>query len=130
MYGKSPDPKSKGWEPVTSRVTRCPRPLGMPLARDKEKQERGIIIFGGEVTVPGLAAAGGTLCVPPGKVFWIPPSQAELLTALLAIGQPPEATPRKNPVTGRIGRQKSDGKGVGNDTKRWWSWDRSPFPHR
>lgn len=35
----------------------------------------------------------------------------------LVIGQAPEGVPRKNPVRGRIGRQKLDGKGIGNDTK-------------
>lgn len=120
----------------TSGVTWGPRPLGTLLSpeikrnrTEEEQEKRNYVFFGKELSVPALAAAGDTRCIPPGKVCWIPPGQAELLTALLAIGQAPEATPRKNPVTGRIGRQKFNGKGVGNDTKRWWSWDRSPFSH-
>lgn len=73
--------------------------------------------MGKKVHVSGLAPEETTLHTPAGMDSCVPSGQAELPAALLAIGQALEAMPRKNPVRGRIGRQKVDGKGTGDYTK-------------
>lgn len=103
---------------------RSPSPFTpVPARRDVEGQNRGRagkrndLFWGKKVCVSGLAPEGTTLHIPTGMGCWVPSGQAKLPAASLAIGQTPGAVPRKNPVKGRIGRQKLDGKGIGNNTK-------------
>lgn len=69
--------------------------------RTEEEQEEGITFFGEKVHVSGLAPEGTTLHSPTGMGCWVLSGQAKLPAALLAIGQAPEAMPRKNPVRGQ-----------------------------
>lgn len=73
--------------------------------------------MGKKVHVSGLAPEGTTLHTPAGMGGCVLSGHAKLPAALLVFGQALEAVPRKNPVNSRIGRQKLDGKRIGNYIK-------------
>lgn len=91
---------------------------GTEARRDwtEEEQEKEVTFFGKKVHVSGLASEGTILHILTGIGCWVSSGHTKLPAALLAMEQAPEAVPRKNPVRGRIGKQKLVGKGIGNDT--------------
>lgn len=86
--------------------------------RTERKYKKGVTFFGEKsLLFLGLRQKEPLFTSPTGTGCWVPLARQNFQQLCLVIGQAPEGLPRKNPVRGRIGRQKLDGKGIGNYTK-------------